>query len=66
MKGFTPLPKVCQGGAESGGPVYSDDQSEFLAAVDKWLAKARRFPTNCEVLEILKGLGYVKGAKPNG
>jgi hypothetical protein len=40
---------------------YSDEEREFLAAVDKYKQK-RRFPTLCELLAVLKGLGYRKVA----
>lgn len=40
---------------------YSDDEAEFMRAMESYKMKSgRRFPTCCEVLEVLRGLGYVK------
>lgn len=49
----------------SPGPNYSDEESEFLVAMETYRRESRRrFPTACEVLEILKSLGYRKAAEP--
>ena len=43
----------------------SDEQFEFLMAVDEYKRKnARPFPTWTEVLELIKALGYRKVAQP--
>ena len=43
----------------------SDEQFEFLMAVDEYKRKnARPFPTWTEVLELIKALGYRKVAEP--
>ncbi len=43
----------------------SDEQFEFLMAVDEYKKKnARPFPTWTEVLEVIKALGYRKVAEP--
>lgn len=40
---------------------YSDDEAEFMRAMESYKMKSgRRFPTCCEILEVLRGLGYVK------
>lgn len=40
---------------------YSDEEREFLAAVIRYRqSKHRPFPTLCELLSILKGLGWRK------
>ncbi len=40
---------------------YSEDEAEFMRAVEAYKMKSgRKFPTCCEVLEVLRGLGYVK------
>jgi len=43
----------------------SDEQFEFLMAIDEYKRKNRRpFPTWTEILEIIKALGYRKVAEP--
>ncbi|OHB76765.1 MAG: hypothetical protein A2Z25_17795 [Planctomycetes bacterium RBG_16_55_9] len=43
----------------------SDEQFEFVMAMDKYKRKnARPFPTWTEVLEVIKALGYRKVAEP--
>ncbi len=43
----------------------SDEQFEFLMAIDEYKRKnTRPFPTWTEVLEIIKALGYRKVAEP--
>lgn len=43
----------------------SDEQFEFLMAIDRYKRKnARPFPTWTEVLEVIKALGYRKVAEP--
>jgi len=43
----------------------SDEQFEFLMAVDEYKRKnARPFPTWTEVFEVIKALGYRKVAEP--
>ncbi len=40
---------------------YSDDEVQFMAALDDYKRKnGRMFPTCSEVLEVIRGLGYVK------
>lgn len=44
---------------------YTDEQREFLAAVAAYKLKyGRSFPTCCELLDVLKSLGYRKDAAP--
>lgn len=44
---------------------YSDDESEFMKAMDRYKRENRRpFPTWSEVLEVLRALGYRKVAEP--
>ena len=43
----------------------SDDQFEFLMAIDEYKRKnSRPFPTWTEVLDVIKALGYRKVAEP--
>lgn len=43
--------------------IYADDEMEFLLAVAAYKAANRRpFPSLRELLAVLKGLGYRKGA----
>jgi hypothetical protein len=45
----------------------SDEQFEFLMAIDEYKKKnGRHFPTWTEVLEVVKALGYRKVAEPKG
>ena len=40
---------------------YSDDESEFLRAIDRYKARTgRQFPAWSEALAVLKSLGYHK------
>ncbi len=40
---------------------YSDDEVEFMTAMNNYKrTSGRMFPTCSEVLEVLRGLGYVK------
>jgi hypothetical protein len=39
---------------------YSDEEREFLAAVDRERRRLGRPPTCCEILEVAKLLGYRK------
>lgn len=40
---------------------YSEDEAEFMRAMESYKMKSgRRFPTCCEILEVLRGLGYIK------
>lgn len=40
---------------------YSDDEVEFMNALDQYKRKSgRMFPTCSEILEVIRGLGYVK------
>lgn len=44
---------------------YSDDEIEFMRAMDEYKRKSgRQFPTWSEVLEVLRGMGYRKVADP--
>jgi hypothetical protein len=44
---------------------YSDDEVQFMHALDAYKrTSGRMFPTCSEVLEVLRGLGYAKGAAP--
>ena len=43
---------------------YSDDELEFIKAIEKYKKEHRRpFPTFTEVLEVLKSLEYTKQEK---
>ena len=40
---------------------YSNDEVEFMRALDEYKrANGRQFPTCSEILEVIRGLGYVK------
>ncbi len=40
---------------------YSDDEVEFMHALDRYKrTSGRMFPTCSEVLEVIRGLGYIK------
>lgn len=42
---------------------YSADELELLMAVDAWKARTgRKFPTNCDLLQIFRSLGYHREA----
>ena len=42
-------------------PDYSEDEIEFMKALDNYKRDNRRpFPTCCEVLNVLRSLGYRK------
>ncbi len=42
-------------------PDYSDEEREFLKAMDAWMKRTvRRYPTFCEFLAEVKRLGYHK------
>lgn len=44
---------------------YTPDEVEFMNALDEYKrTSGRMFPTCSEVLEVVRGLGYVKGAPP--
>lgn len=44
---------------------YSDDEIEFMRAMDEYKRKSgRQFPTWSEVLEVLRSVGYRKVAEP--
>ena len=43
---------------------YSDDEVEFMQALDEYKRKnGRMFPTCSEMLEVIRGLGYVKSGR---
>ncbi len=47
--------------ATSDSLIYSDDETEFLMAVDAYKREKNiKFPTLVELLNILKSLGYIK------
>lgn len=47
--------------------MYTDDEAEFLAAVERFKKANRRpFPTYSEILAVAKALGYRKAAPPPG
>jgi hypothetical protein len=49
-------PATCTGTTD-----YTDDEREFLVAMDRYKReKNRPFPTWREVLMVIKGLGYTK------
>jgi hypothetical protein len=49
----------------STDPQYSDDELDFLKAVEVWKKKSRKaFPTCCDYLAIAKELGYRKVEEP--
>ncbi|MEX2317936.1 MAG: hypothetical protein WD669_12335 [Pirellulales bacterium] len=44
---------------------YTDDEVEFMNAIDEYKhTSGRMFPTCSEVLEVLRGLGYLKMSAP--
>lgn len=45
----------------TGNPIYTDEEREFMVALDKYKRDNRRpFPTCSDVLGVLKSLGYSK------
>ncbi len=42
----------------NSGSDYSDEEREFLMAMDRWKLAHHNFPSWCEVLEVFKSLGY--------
>ncbi len=45
---------------------YSDDEVEFMNALDQYKRKSgRMFPTCSEILEVIRGLGYIKSDGPH-
>jgi hypothetical protein len=54
----------CTGGTNIGAD-YSEEEREFLIALDRYKRQHQRpFPTACEVLAVLRGLGYRKTPQP--
>ena len=54
-------PRVADCEAFASLPNYAYDETEFMLAMDAFKREKRRpFPTWCEVLEVLKSLGYRK------
>ena len=44
---------------------YTTEEIEFMQALDEYKrTSGRMFPTCSEILEVVRGLGYYKGAKP--
>lgn len=44
---------------------YTDEEVEFMQALDQYKRDSgRMFPTCSEILEVLRKIGYVKGAAP--
>lgn len=44
---------------------YSDDEVEFMNALDQYKrTSGRMFPTCSEILEVIRGLGYAKCGSP--
>lgn len=44
---------------------YSDQEVEFMNALDQYKrTSGRMFPTCSEILEVIRGLGYVKSGTP--
>lgn len=63
-------PTGTRGGKRAASPAfshdlaYTDEEREFLVAVQAWKARTKRlFPTLTELLGVLKGLGYDRAAK---
>lgn len=47
----------------TNNPAYTPDELEFMRAIDAYKqSKGRPFPTWCEVLAVVKALGYRKAA----
>lgn len=45
---------------------YSNDEVEFMKALEQYKrANGRMFPTCSEILEVIRGLGYVKNSTPS-
>jgi hypothetical protein len=56
-----PRPRGDPAGAEVE---YTDEEREFLAAVDRWKGETgTRFPTLTQLLALFKSLGYRKEAR---
>ena len=50
---------------ERGGRNQATEVEEFAKAMDRYRrSSGRKFPTWCEVLEVLNGLGYAKPERP--
>lgn len=47
-----------------GEKIYTQDEVDFLMAIDAFKIRYRRWPTDPEVLAIAKRLGYEKVAEP--
>lgn len=51
-------------GYYQNGDVYTDEEKEFLVAVEAWMKKTGcKFPRFTDVLGIVKSLGYRKAAE---
>lgn len=45
----------------TGDPDYTADETALLRAILEWRTRSgRSYPTNCELLGLVRGLGYVK------
>ena len=48
-------------GVYTDGREYTDDEREFIAAMERWMKEHRcRFPKFTDVLNVAKSLGYRK------
>ncbi len=57
------MPRLGQFKAHNVTPDYTADELEFMLAMESYRRERRRpFPTCCEVLEVLRALGYRKDA----
>lgn len=62
LRAVDPYGTVGRGRAEQSDRPYSDDESEFLAAMLAYQDRTgNRFPTWTEALAILRSLGWSKG-----
>lgn len=65
------MPQRAYGSAPAGSPatgdvIYSDEELEFLKAVDAWKRKHRKpYPTLCDLLQVLRTLGWSRGTPPS-
>ena len=59
------MPQKTPLGIVNIGSGYADEEAEFIRAVVRYRSATRRnHPTVCEMLKILKSLGYRRVAEP--
>lgn len=56
----TPVTRRHTGRPDTSDRLYSDDEFEFLKAVERWRKQSGRIPNCTEILAIARELGYSK------